>query len=556
MKRRDFLKNCFASLAGLSTVGLLVSCSRQSYRKRYTKKPNVLLIMADDMGYSDAECYGGEVGTPNLNKLAANGLRFTQHYSTGRCWPSRACILTGYYAQQIRRDSMEGVERGDRPSWARLLPEMLKPYGYMSYHSGKWHIDGTQQAGGFDRAWGSHMVGRQCDWDRFFDSGRWQEDEFSAPVDEGGQYYSTVAIADHAIACLKLHEKNVPDKPFFQYVAFYSPHFPLHAMQKDIDKYRDTYLQGWDVIRQRRWRKMKKVGLVNCALSDKARDIVPHWNLGADKLKELIGEGEAARAVDWERLTDEQQKFQATKMAIHAAMIDRMDAEIGRIIDQLKAMGEFENTLIMFASDNGASAEQIIRGDKHDKEAAMGSAESYLCLGPGWSTAANTPFKLHKHWNHEGGISSPFIVHWPAGIKDRGKLRHDPSHFIDVVPTVLEVSSGKRDLQNYESDDAPGRPGLSLIPAFAKNGAVKHENLWWCHHGNRAIRMGDWKLSANGSGKEEYAKWELYNLKTDRSEMNDLALKYPDKVKELDQRWNQIAEDFREGLKRNEQTKP
>ena len=548
MKRREFLKTCFAGLAGVSAVGSLVSCTSQFHSKHNTKKPNVLLIMADDMGYSDAECYGGEVATPNLAKLAANGLRFTQHYSTGRCWPSRACILTGHYAQQIRRDKMEGIKMGDIPSWAPLLPEMLKPYGYKSYHSGKWHIHGTSpKEGGFDRSWGSHRGG--CDWDRFFDSKRWQEDEFSAPVKEGQKYYSTVAIADHSIACLKLHKKNHPSSPFFLYTAFYSPHFPLHAMQKDIDKYRNAYLEGWDVIRQQRWKKMKKMGLVNCPLSDKATDIVPHWNLKPDKLKKLIGEGEAGRAVDWDSLTDEQKKFQTAKMAIHAAMIDRMDAEIGRIIDQLKAMGEFENTLILFASDNGASAEQIIRGDGHDKKAVMGSAESFLCLGPGWSTAANTPFRLHKHWNHEGGISSPFIVHWPAGIKVKGKLRHDPSHFIDVVPTLLEVASGKRALENYESDNTPHRPGLSLIPAFAKNGAVKHESLWWYHHGNRAIRMGDWKLSANGSGKKEYAKWELYNLKTDRSEMNDLALKYPDKVKELDRRWNQIAEDFRKGLK-------
>ena len=549
MKRREFLKNSLVVLAGAGSVSSLVSCTLQPYSERNTKKPNVLLIMADDMGYSDAGCYGGEVATPNLNKLAANGLRFTQHYSTGRCWPSRACVLTGYYAQQVRRDGMKGVKKGNRPLWALLLPEMLKPYGYKSYHSGKWHIDGSpkDKGAGFDRSWGSEKHG--CDWNRFFDSKRWQEDEFSAPVKEGQKYYSTVAIADHSIACLKLHKKNNSDDPFFLYTAFYSPHFPLHAMQKDIDKYRDVYLEGWDVIRQQRWNKMKKMRLVNCSLSDKEEEIAPHWNLTANQLKKQIGPGEAGRAVDWDSLTDEQKKFQATKMAIHAAMISRMDAEIGRIVAQLKDMGEYENTLILFASDNGASAEQIIRGDMHDKQAAMGSAKTFLCLGPGWSTAANTPFRLHKHWNHEGGISSPLIAHWPAVIKDKGKLRHDPSHFIDVVPTVLEVASGKRALENYESDDTPRRPGLSLIPAFAKNGAVKHESLWWCHSGNRAIRMGDWKLSANGSGKEATGKWELYNLKADRSEMNDLALKYPDKVKELDRRWKETAEDFRKGLK-------
>jgi arylsulfatase len=183
-------------------------------------------------------------------------------------------------------------------------------------------------------------------------------------------------------------------------------------------------------------------------------------------------------------------------------MISRMDAEIGRIVAQLKVMDEYENTLILFVSDNGASAEQIIRGDGHYPEAEMGSAKSYLCLGPGWSTAANTPFRLHKHWNHEGGISSPLIVHWPAGIKAKGELRYDPSHFIDIAPTVLEVASGSRVLENYKSEDDPRRPGMSLVPAFAKNRTIEHESLWWCHHGNRAIRMGDWKLSSNGSGKK------------------------------------------------------
>jgi len=552
ISRRKFLKR--GIYAGMALSVLPASCHLQTPKQSTQKpkgKPNILFILADDMGYSDSECYGGEVATPNLAKLAANGLRFTQHYSTGRCWPSRACILTGYYAQQIRRDGMKGVKKGNRPSWATLLPEMLKPYGYKSYHSGKWHIDGSpkDKGAGFDRSWGRKEKVLECDDNRFFNSKRWQEDELSAPVKPGKKYYSTVAIADHSIACLKLHKKNNSSDPFFMYTAFYSPHFPLHAMQKDIDKYRDAYLEGWDVIRQRRLKKMTKMGLVNCSLSDREEEIAPGWNLSGDQLKDRIGEGEAGRAVAWDSLTDEQKKFQATKMAIHAAMISRMDAEIGRIVKQLKAMGEFENTLIMFASDNGASAEQIIRGDMHDKQAAMGSAKTFLCLGPGWSTAANTPFRLHKHWNHEGGISSPLIAHWPARIKDKGKLRHDPSHFIDIAPTVLEVASGSRVLENYKSEDVPKRPGKSLIPTFAKDGTVKHESLWWCHSGNRAIRMGNWKLSANGSGKKATGKWELYNLKTDRSEMNDLALKYPGKVKELDRRWEEIAEDFRKGLK-------
>ncbi len=529
--RREFLKTVGAmGLAPLS--GLTVNSSSA----KNTRKPNILLILADDMGYSDAQCYGGEIRTPTLSALAKDGLRFTQHYSTGRCWPSRACILTGYYAQQIRRDKMPGFNLGRRPRWAPLLPELLKEQGYRSYHSGKWHIDGAPAEGGFDRSWGGEKSG--CDWNRYFNSGRWQENGISAPTKPGEPYYSTIAIADHAIACLKLHQKNESDKPFFSYVAFYSPHFPLHALPMDIDSYRDAYIEGWDVIRQRRWERMTRMGLINCALSDRQTEVVPRWNLKPDQLKKRIGPGEAAKAVAWDCLTDTQKKFQANKMAIHAAMITRMDHEIGRIVRQLKAMGEFENTLILFASDNGASAEQIIRGDGHDPNAAMGSAQSFLCLGPGFSTAANTPFKLHKHWNHEGGISSPLIVHWPEGISARNELRHDPTHFIDIFPTALEVAGINEPTKNT---DAPPRPGQSLVASFARDGSVKHKVLWWCHADNRAIRMGEWKLSAKDGKK---GKWELYNLKTDRCEMIDLATRYPEKVKQMSQQWEKMTESF------------
>jgi len=423
---------------------------------------------------------------------------------------------------------------------------LLKPYGYKSYHSGKWHIDGEPEEGGFDRSWGGEKSG--CDWDRFFDSRPWQEDGINAPVKEGEKYYSTVAIADHAIACLKLHKKQFPDKPFFQYIAFYSPHFPLHAMKKDIDLYRDAYLEGWDVIRQRRWERMKKMGIINCALSARDTEIIPAWNFKAEELEKSIGPGEVPKAVAWDTLTDEQKKFQSTKMAIHAAMISRMDAEIGRVVRQLKEMGAYENTLILFASDNGASAEQIIRGDGHDRAAPMGSAKSYLCLGPGWSTAANTPFRLHKHWNHEGGISSPFIAHWPEGIKAAGELRHNPSHFIDIVPTVMELAGGSLARRTKDGKTVPVRPGKSLVPAFAEDGTVEHEYLWWSHASNRAIRHGKWKLSAKKIRRGKSGEWELYNIEVDRCEMNNLASKYPEKVKQLARQWEEMAEGFRKDL--------
>ncbi|MBN1845550.1 MAG: arylsulfatase [Sedimentisphaerales bacterium] len=535
--RRDFLKTVGA--IGLASLSDLTTC-RASIPP--AKRPNILLILADDMGYSDAECYGGEIRTPTLSALARGGLRFTQHYSTGRCWPSRACILTGYYAQQIRRDTLPGFKLGDRPAWAPLLPAILKGRDYRTYHSGKWHIDGSPADGGFDRSWGAERSG--CDWNRYFKSGRWQEDELRAPVQPGAPYYSTTAIADHAITCLQLHQKNDRDKPFFSYVAFYSPHFPLHALPEDIDAYRQAYIEGWDVIRQRRWERMTRMGLIHCALSGRQEDVVPSWNLKPDQLQQRIGPGEAAYAVAWDSLTEGQKTFQAAKMAIHAAMITRMDHAIGRIVRQLKDMGAYENTLILFASDNGASAEQIIRGDGHDPAASMGSAGSFLCLGPGFSTAANTPFKLHKHWNHEGGISSPLIVHWPAGISARNELRHDPSHFIDIVPTLLEVA-GADAPATANAPDAPPRPGLSLVKSFARDGSLEHEVLWWCHAGNRAIRMGDWKLSAK-DGKQ--GTWELYDLKVDRCEMNDLATRYPERVQSMAQRWEAMAASFAKNL--------
>ncbi len=335
-------------------------------------------------------------------------------------------------------------------------------------------------------------------------------------------------------------------------------------MQEDIDKYKKTYQEGWDAIRQDRWNRMTKMDLINCDLSERQDDITAPWSFSPEQLKKEVHQGETGKAKSWDGLNDIEKDYETTKMAIHAAMVHRMDISIGRIITQLKAMGEYENTLIMFVSDNGATSEQIVRGDGHDKDAPLGSAKSYLCLGPGWSTASNTPFKLHKHWNHEGGIASPLIAHWPNGIKDKNQLRHDPSHFIDITPTILEVASGQRKLDNYNSSEAPRRSGLSLIPAFEKNGSMQHKNLWFCHSGNRAFREGDWKISYNGAPLERFvwndktkksprnnpdAKWELYNVKIDRCEMNDLALKYPEKVKELDRRWNQIVEDFRKGLK-------
>jgi arylsulfatase len=498
-------------------------------------RPNVLLILADDMGFSDAGCYGGEIQTPNLDRLAANGLRFTQFYNTARCWPTRAAILTGYYAQQVRRDTVPGVRSGNqgtRPAWARLLPEMLKPLGYRSYHSGKWHIDGQPLQNGFDRSYSLN------DHDRHFTPRRHTEDDRPLPpATAAGGYYSSTAIADHTIKCLKEHAEKYPRQPFFTFLAFTAPHFPLQAPPADIAKYRQTYLAGWDAMREGRWRRLQDLHIRGASLSAIERDVGPPYAF-PEAIKKL-GPNELNRPLPWADLTADQRAFQANKMAVHAAMVDRMDREIGRVLDQLRAVGALDTTLVFFLSDNGASDEIMVRGDGHDPHAECGTGATFLSIGPGWSSLANTPFRRHKTWVHEGGIATSFIVHWPKGIAARGEVRHTPGHVIDVVPTVLDAAGGRR-FEQWNGRPVPPAPGKSLVPAFAKDGTVAHDSFWWLHEGNRALRAGDWKIVA--AGKD--SPWELYDLSSDRSETRNLAAEKPDKVRELAALWEKQLADY------------
>jgi arylsulfatase A-like enzyme len=486
-------------------------------------KPNVLLIVADDLGYSDLGCYGSEIQTPNLDALAKNGLRFRQFYNTSRCWPSRAAILTGYYAQQVRRDALPGIKsgvQGTRPEWAKLLPDMLRDAGYRNYHSGKWHVDGLPMGNGFDHSYSLE------DHDRHFGPKLHFEDGQKLPAGrpEDG-YYSSTAIASHAIKCLKDHAEKHADQPFFEFLAFTAPHFPVQAKPEDIAVYAKAYQAGWDAMRLKRYERQTALGLGGQELSPIERNIGPPYPKGAVEAVKKLGPNEIDKPLPWAELNAEQREFQAKKMAIHAAMVDRMDKEIGRVIEQLRAMKQLDNTLILFLSDNGASAEITVRGDGHDVHAECGTGATFLSIGPGWSCLANTPLRRHKTWVHEGGISTPFIVHWPKGLAAKGELRHSTSHVVDIVPTILEVTQAKYTMPH----PAPGR---SLLHAFAADAQAQRDNLWWFHEGNKAIRVGDWKLVA---AKDQ--PWELFDMKTDRSETKNLAASQPDRVKDMADAW-------------------
>ena len=507
---------------------------------RKNEKPNIVVIMADDLGYSDLGCYGSEIETPQLDRLAENGLRFTQFYNCGRCWPTRSALLSGYYAQQVNNDG----DRADFPKWGYLLPHQLKQAGYRSYHSGKWHVPNIAKVvaqGGFDR---SYYAGGYNN--HFAPGEHFLNDERLPPVEPGSGYYSTTAITDYAVDFLKEHENQFNNSPFFMYVAYVTPHFPVQAPQKDIDKYRHRYLNGWNHLKEERYRRQQDLGFRFNENSAFEYHVTAPWSWPEKQMKDSIP-GELRYARPWEQLTGKEQYLHATKMAIHAAMVDIIDRQVGRIIDQLEHMGADENTLVLFLSDNGASAEQIIRGNGHDPNVPLGAADSYLCLGPGFSTASNTPFRRHKFWTHEGGIATPLIVHWPEGISAKGELRHSMGHVIDFLPTFLELA-GSEPLKEKNGFKSPPVPGESLIPLFEKDKPMERE-IYFSHGGNNALRQGKWKavISSDIDGR-----WQLYNMEEDPVEVNNLADDFynfgnsewqkaqKERLKNMKMRWNEL----------------
>jgi arylsulfatase len=516
----------------MMAAGTLLTCCCMITHAQESTRPNFLVIVADDMGFSDIGAFGSEIETPNLDTLADSGLRYTAFYNAGRCWPTRTALMTGYYERVAR----QGLSRfkADMP----FVPHQLKQAGYRCYHSGKFHVVAADDPikAGFDRSYFIKKldVGFFSPTTIFLDG-----DPLPTPDPQSG-YHVTDEIAERAIEFLSEHERTTPDRPIFLYLAHFAPHWPLHAHQKDIDKYRGRYELGWDKLRENRLQRQKELQLFDTESSpvDADKETVPHWNLKEAGLVATFGEGEVGAATPWNKLTNEQQTFQSEKMAIHAAMIDHMDRSIGQVIEKLKAMGQFENTIIFFLSDNGASAEIMVsRNTTHDQQAKPGTYASYLSMGPAWATAANTPFRLHKHYMHEGGIATPLIVHWSKGIHDKGGIRRTPSHVIDLLPTMLDLA-GVKPLSMYNAKPVWTIQGKSLLESFRADKRIDRPFLFFEHAGHEALRNDDWKIvHKNG------APWELYNMRNDRAETLDVANDFPEILQKMVREFNTFKEE-------------
>jgi arylsulfatase len=498
-------------------------------------RPNVLLILADDLGYSDLGCYGGEIKTPNLDRLAADGLRFTQFYNCARCCPSRACLLTGLYPHQagvghMTEDAGRPGYRGHLNDRCVTLAEVLKSAGYRTYLSGKWHLG---QPGplrrGFDEC---YMM--EGGFRTFWNPAAFRRLPADRPKREypPGQFYSTDALTDYALDFLTDARKL--GRPFFLYLAYNAPHFPLHAPKEEIAKYAELYTKGWDVIRAGRYERMGKLGLLG-----------PGWPLTPRSEYWHPFKNEHGTNPAWDTIPADRRADLARRMAIYAGMVDRLDQNVGRVVDDLRKNGQLDNTLILFLSDNGACAEWDPWGfdgqsgpnnvlHKGADLEAMGGPDSYLSYGSGWANASNTPWRLYKHYAHEGGVSTPLIAHWPAGMKRTGAIDHRPGHLIDLMATFVEVAGATYPGRLRDHDILPAE-GRSLLPAL-RGEPDRPRTLFWEHEGNRAVRDGQWKL-VGLHGRP----WELYDIEADRSELTDLAARHPDRVRDLAARYDAWA---------------
>ncbi len=525
----------------LSPIFLLaVICNPCFGRER---RPNIVLILADDLGYSDLGCYGGEIRTPNLDNLANDGLRMTQLYNAARCCSTRASLLTGLYPHQagvgaMSTDNHKPGYRGFLTDRCVTIATLLKQAGYQTFMSGKWHLRGKGNPEciptnhGFDEFFGHYRAYASYYRPDLFV--RLPADRPQPSYDEH-EFYATDAITDHAIDFMQSAEGT--DSPFLLYLAYNAPHFPLQAPSSVIDSYVDIYEQGWDAMRVARHARMKRLGILPATskLSPRGQVTkVPNRNRDSPYYGRQIPA--------WKTLDPERQRDLVRRMATYAAMVEIMDRNIGRVIDDLRKRNELEHTLIIFLSDNGACAEwdpfgfddnpypknRLYRGSMLDQIGSRGTFHSY---GSGWANACNTPFRLYKHYNHEGGISTPLIMHWPDGLARQGQIDRRPAHVMDLAATLLELGDARYPKHHNGKQILP-LSGRSLLPVFTNQPSAER-TIFFEHEGNRAVRKGKWKIVWTNFDR----RWKLYQIDSDRTERNDRAKDFPDKVKELEELW-------------------
>jgi len=537
MKQPHFYLPVLAHPGVLASLLLLTFCAAavaEEAGQPPANQPNIVIIMADDMGFSDIGCYGGEIKTPNLDRLAGGGLRFTHFYNTGRCCPTRASLLTGLYPHQtgmgnmVRDQNLLGY-RGQLNRDCVTMAEVLGAAGYFTAGTGKWHLtpfdnpkdpaanrDSWPMQRGFQKYFGTLPGGGN-----YFDPhGLVRGNE---PATAGDDFYYTDAISDEAAKYAR--QAAAAKQPLFLYVAYTAPHWPLHALEEDIARYRTIYAQGWDELRKQRHRRMIDRGLVEERWKLSPRDHrVPAW--------------EDAPNREW----------QIERMSVYAAQIDRMDQGIGRILEALREAGQLDNTLLLFLADNGGCSEiiaprKVSAGRPEAKYGNLenvmpGGAETFSSYGIGWANLSNTPFRKYKTLQFEGGLASPLIVHWPAKIdaKRNNTLVHDRAHLIDLMATAVDVS-GASYPKKFAGRAIQPLEGQSLVPAFDGEEIEREGPLFFEHIGHRAVRQERWKLVCRGP----YAKWELYDMLADRTELNDLADEQPQRVRQMEAQWNAWA---------------
>ncbi len=493
------MKKAHSSMLILLLWGLLFSHGAD--------QPNIVLILADDMGYSDLGCYGGEIKTPNLDRLAKNGIRYTQAYNTSKCWTTRISLLTGLYHHRSDRNFTNTA----------LIGEILKPAGYRTLWSGKHHAGFNPYDRGFDHF--SGFLGGAINFWNPGDQARkgeeepgWRavytwafDDQLIKPYTPGKDFFATDAISDWSLGWLD--EKEKVTDPFFLFLSYNAPHWPLHAHPEDIAKYDGIYDKGYEFIRKARYRRQLKMGLFE-------REVAPLSNPEHE---------------EWKYLSDQEKEEEALRMQIHAAMVDRMDQNIGRLLQKLEELRKLKNTLIIFLVDNGASHERPSK-KVWDPEAEWGSVGSFEAIGQSWANAINSPFKKWKVQGMEGGICTPMIAHWPEGIKlPINTISRSPCHLIDFVPTFMELAGEEA---KYPSE-LPGLDGISIVPTFSGKQLIRTNPLFFQYGSWQAIRENQWKLVQR---KQE--PWQLYDLDQDRTETRDLAGESSERVKNMKKSWD------------------